>query len=172
MGTTKLLPAKGPGLTAAQLTVQLSSAGYTTSKRTVERDLIEPVTPLSTAMQRQEHALRLVLAARQKRGVTGHYAKRSTHPATPEKSLRPLIPAYMLSTLEPRFNLAHGKLEAMAAENESARWIEKVASVQPEITSFHQNSITQFWSKCNKHCCMSGNSAATTTQPIETNTAN
>lgn len=51
-----------------------------------------------------------------------------------EGSIRPLIPAFMLKTLEPRFNLARQKLEAMSEENPSARWLDKVASVQPELT--------------------------------------
>ena len=130
----KLLPAKGPGLTAAQLTVQLSSAGYTTSKRTVERDLIE----LSRLFPLQCNDKSMPFGWYWQPGKSAELPGITLSEALTlqllEKSLRPLIPAYMLSTLEPRFNLAHGKLEAMAAENESARWIEKVASVQPEIT--------------------------------------
>lgn len=123
----KLLPAKGPGLTAAQLTVQLSSAGYTTSKRTVERDLIE----LSRLFPLQCNDKSMPFGWYWQPGKSAELPGITLSEALTlqllEKSLRPLIPAYMLSTLEPRFNLAHGKLEAMAAENESARWIEKVA---------------------------------------------
>ncbi|WP_201206271.1 WYL domain-containing protein [Pseudomonas sp. S37] len=37
----KLLPGRHPGMSSTQLQVALSSVGHTTSKRTVERDLVE-----------------------------------------------------------------------------------------------------------------------------------
>jgi hypothetical protein len=51
-----------------------------------------------------------------------------------ESSLRPLIPNFMLKTLEPRFNLARQKRQALSEGTPSARWLGKVASVQPELT--------------------------------------
>ena len=37
----KLLPPKGPGITTLELQSRLSDAGHPTTKRTIERDLVE-----------------------------------------------------------------------------------------------------------------------------------
>ena len=51
-----------------------------------------------------------------------------------ESSLRPLIPSHMLKMLEPRFQQARLKLQALSEEVPAAQWIDKVASVHPELS--------------------------------------
>lgn len=123
-----------PGLTSTDLKNRLIEAGHEVSKRTVERDLIRlscifpvlcndkgtpfgwywmPGSTVDLPSISLSEALTLSLA---------------------EGSIRPLIPGFMLQSLEPRFNLARQKLNALSGENASARWLEKVASVHPEFS--------------------------------------
>ena len=130
----KLLPAKAPGTTAAELQKLLSDAGYCTSKRTVERDLVE----LSRLFPLQCNDKGTPFGWHWTPGKSAELPGISLGEALTlrlvEGSLRPLIPTFMLKTLEPRFNLARQKLDAMSEENPSARWLDKVASVQPELS--------------------------------------
>lgn len=129
----KLLPNRHPGLTSTQLQEALADTGHETSKRTVERDLIE----LSALFP---------LQCNDKGKPYGWYWQVGRNLALPgislgeamtlqlvEDSIRPLIPAQMFKSLEPRFNEARQKLKALADTNETAQWMDKVASVQPSL---------------------------------------
>ncbi|MDZ3990980.1 WYL domain-containing protein [Pseudomonas sp. Teo4] len=129
----KLLPNRHPGLTSTQLQKALADTGHETSKRTVERDLIE----LSALFP---------LQCNDKGMPYGWYWQVGRNLALPgislgeamtlqlvEDSIRPLIPAQMFKSLEPRFNEARQKLKALADTNGSAQWMDKVASVQPSL---------------------------------------
>lgn len=130
----KLLPPKGPGITTLELQSLLSDAGHPTTKRTIERDLVE----LSRLFPLQCNNKGMPYGWHWMPGKSAELPGISLSEALTlrlvEDSIRPLIPAFMLKTLEPRFNLARQKLEAMSEENPSARWLDKVASVQPELT--------------------------------------
>lgn len=130
----KLLPPKGPGITTLELQSQLCDAGHPTTKRTIERDLVE----LSRLFPLQCNSKGMPYGWHWMPGKSAELPGISLSEALTlrlvEDSIRPLIPAFMLRTLEPRFNLARQKLEAMSEENPSARWLDKVASVQPELS--------------------------------------
>jgi predicted DNA-binding transcriptional regulator YafY len=130
----KLLPPKGPGLTTVELQRQLHEAGHPTSKRTIERDLIElsRLFPLQCNNKGMPYGWHWMPGKSAE--LPGITLGEALTLRLVESSLRPLIPGFMLKTLEPRFNLARQKLEAMSEENPSARWLGKVASVQPELT--------------------------------------
>ena len=130
----KLLPPKGPGITTLELQSRLSDAGHPTTKRTIERDLVE----LSRLFPLQCNSKGMPYGWHWMPGKSAELPGISLSEALTlrlvEDSIRPLIPAFMLKTLESRFNLARQKLEAMSDENPSARWLDKVASVQPELS--------------------------------------
>jgi len=130
----KLLPPKGPGLTTVELQRQLHEAGHPTSKRTIERDLIElsRLFPLQCNNKGMPYGWHWMPGKSAE--LPGITLGEALTLRLVESSLRPLIPGFMLKTLEPRFNLARQKLEAMSEENPSARWLDKVASVQPELS--------------------------------------
>src|SRR5690606_40802948 len=51
-----------------------------------------------------------------------------------DDTLKTMLPLSLRRGLEPRFQQARRKLEALAEENATARWFEKVASVQPQMS--------------------------------------
>ncbi|MHB0765368.1 helix-turn-helix transcriptional regulator [Stutzerimonas sp. NM35] len=130
----KLLPPKGPGITTIELQTLLSDAGHVTTKRTIERDLVElsRLFPLQCNNKGMPYGWHWMPGKSAE--LPGITLGEALTLRLVEDSIRPLIPAFMLKALEPRFNLARQKLEAMSEENPSARWLEKVASVQPELT--------------------------------------
>lgn len=130
----KHLPTRPPGLSSAQIQKQLLDNGYSVSKRTVERDLNElsllfplqcidrsppwgwywsPGASLELPGIELSEALSLVLL---------------------ENTLHAMLPVGLRRGLEPRFKQARRKLESLAGENATARWMDKVASVQPQMS--------------------------------------
>lgn len=130
----KLLPPKGPGLTTTELQSLLHDAGHSTTKRTIERDLVElsRLFPLQCNDKGMPYGWHWMPGKSAE--LPGITLGEALTLSLAEGTIRPLIPAFMLKTLEPRFNLARQKLEAMSEENPSARWLDKVANVQPELT--------------------------------------
>lgn len=130
----KLLPSRGPGYTSAELKNRLHDAGHQASKRTVERDLVD----LSQLFPLQCNDKGMPYGWYWTPGSSAELPGISLSEALTlrlvEKSIRPLIPSAMLKSLEPRFNQARQKLKAISDENPSARWLDKVASVQPALT--------------------------------------
>lgn len=129
----KLLPSRPPGYTVQVLVEQLADAGYEISKRTVERDL-------------NELSLLFPLQCNNKGMPYGWYWTPGSPSDLPgvtlsealtlqlvETSLRPLLPAGILKSLQPRFAQARQKLDALTAQMPAARWIDKIASVAPEL---------------------------------------
>ena len=129
----KTLPNRGPGLTARALAERLADAGFPVSKRTVERDL-------------NELAGVFPLVCNDKGVPRGWYWQPGRDADLPgitladalslhlvEESLRPLLPVSLLNALEPRFQQAREKLQALAESNATAGWSEKVRQVAPTL---------------------------------------
>ena len=130
----KLLPPRSPGATASELHQRLAEAGYSTTKRTVERDLIELSRLFPLQCNDKSPPYGWHWQPGKGADLPGITLGEALTLQLLEDSLRPLMPRFMLKTLESRFSMAREKLSAMATENESARWLSKVASVQPTIT--------------------------------------
>ncbi|WP_312257532.1 helix-turn-helix transcriptional regulator [Stutzerimonas nitrititolerans] len=130
----KMLPVRAPGTTAADLQKSLEQAGHPTSKRTVERDLVE----LSRLFPLQCNSKGTPFGWYWTPGSAAELPGLSICDALTmrlvEGSIRPLVPANLLGVLEPKFAQAQRKLESLSAESASARWAEKVASVQPALS--------------------------------------
>ncbi len=94
------LPARAPGITALELVSLLKNAGFTVSKRTIERDLIE----LSNLFPLQCNDKSMPYGWYWTPGATAELPGLTLGEALTlrlvEDSLRPLLPAYLLKSLE------------------------------------------------------------------------
>ncbi|MFF7709490.1 WYL domain-containing protein [Pseudomonas sp. NPDC007930] len=173
----RLIPRYPRSLTAAELHEALAHGGFATSKRTVERDLVE----LS----------RLFMINCQEAQPRGWFWEQRATLEFPsvtlsealslrllEDSLRPIIPGQLLKVLEPRFQLAQRKLEALSEDSAPARWVEKVASVHPALSllppdineqclaAIQQALLDDLQVHCRYHSSSKGTTQALTLHPL------
>ena len=125
----KLLPTTGSGATARSLQTRLAEAGFPTTKRTVERDLEELATVF--AIRKNDKSVPFGFSwtpptSNQAASIT---VLEALTLELVNETLIPLIPAFMLNALQPRFEQAHTKLSALAQVSPAAKWLDKVASV-------------------------------------------
>jgi predicted DNA-binding transcriptional regulator YafY len=129
----KRLPSRAPGITARELVDQLNRAGFTVTKRAVERDLVELASVFG-------------IECRNKGTPFGWYWMRGQGAELPaltvadavstrlvEELLTPLLPPAILEPLHSRFEHARHKLSDLALENKAAAWPQKVRYVQPSL---------------------------------------
>ncbi len=128
----KLLPTRGAGKTAKEIADALAEAGFAVSKRQVERDLLDlqevfglecndssipygwrwGSSPVDLPELSVAEALSLKIV---------------------ESTLKPLVPRSVQKALLPKFSQAASKLQALADNNKTAGWINKVEAVSPSI---------------------------------------
>jgi len=128
----KHLPKRESGITVTELLARLDSSGFNISRRTVERDLIDLslVFPLQCSEGTPQAWFWTPGVNVELQGITLSEALSLTLVAD---TIRPLLPASMLSVLEPRFVHARQKLKGLEDDNPAARWLGKVASVRPDL---------------------------------------
>lgn len=127
------LPKRSPGMTVTELLTRLAVAGYSISRRSVERDLRD----LSLVFPLQCNDGGTPFGWYWQPGVSvelqGISLTEAVSLALVEDAVRPLLPGSMLSVLEPRFEHARQKLKGLGEGNPAARWPDKVASVRPDF---------------------------------------
>lgn len=129
----KLLPNKGAGKTASEITLGLKHAGFSVSKRQVERDLqaLSSIFPLHCNDAGMPYGWRWADHASVE--LPGLAVSDALSLKLVESSLKDLLPQAVLASLLPRFDEAERKLAALADSNPNARWRDKVRLVSPGL---------------------------------------
>jgi len=129
----KLLPSRPPGKSAKELTDGLQGGHFPVTKRTVERDLVdlELIFPITYSERGAPRGWYWVEGARV--DLPGMSVAEALSLSMIEQHLKPLMPASILRTLDPRFQLAASKLATLAGTNTASRWMGKVATVAPTL---------------------------------------
>lgn len=125
----QLLPTSGSGATARALQERLEEAGFPTTKRTVERDLEDLATVFAIRKNDKSVPYGFSWAPPSSFQATAVTVLDALTLTLAQEMLRPLIPAFMLGALKPRFEQANSKLSALTRQSPASRWPEKVASV-------------------------------------------
>ena len=128
----KLLPSRGVGKTATELARELNAEGFAVSKRQVERDLWE----LYEAFHLECNGANAPYGWKWPQGASLDLPAMSVAEALSlrlvQDAVQPLLPASLLSALQPRFALAQQKLDGLdAAHHQVGAWLQKVRSVLP-----------------------------------------
>lgn len=128
----KLLPTRGAGKTAKEISEALAEAGFAVSKRQVERDLLDlqEVFGLECNDASIPYGWRWGSAPVELPGVT---LAEALSLQIVEETLKPLLPGSVLRTVQPRFAQAKAKLAALAEQNPAASWVDKVMAVPPSL---------------------------------------
>jgi predicted DNA-binding transcriptional regulator YafY len=129
----KRLPMHGSGISMSDLTKSLNEGGFPVSKRQVERDLkaLSASFPLVCNVKGTPHGWRWAEGA--SLDLPGMTLAEALSLRVVEDTLRPLLPASVLRTVEPRFRQAAKKLAALAEGNRNADWADKVRTVSPTL---------------------------------------
>lgn len=129
----KLLPSRGAGKTASELTSALNDAGFDITKRQVERDLNELLQTF--ALDKNDtsipHGWKWVTGASV--DLPGMTIMEALSLRLVEDTVKPLLPVSMLEGLETRFRQAEKQLIALGKENRKAKWASKVRTVTPTM---------------------------------------
>lgn len=129
----KQLPGRAPGITARELTEQLSGAGFAVTKRTVERDLNDLSLQFGIVCNdaSMPYGWHWLPGQQQTFGSVDLVDALSLSLA--EDVLRQMLPPSMLEALQPKFDQARNKL-ATLSENPMARLGKKVRYVPPSFS--------------------------------------
>ena len=128
----KLLPTRGVGKSSKEIADALAEAGFSVSKRQVERDLLDlqEVFGLECNDASIPYGWRWGSSPIELPGVT---LAEALSLQIVEETLKPLLPTSVLRTVQPRFLQAKAKLAALAEQNPTAQWADKVKSVPPSL---------------------------------------
>jgi len=129
----KLLPSRGTGRTASELTKELNNAGYNITKRQVERDLNELMEAFALDKNDSSipHGWKWVLGASV--DLPGMTLTEALSLRLVEETLKPLLPVSLWEGLDARFRQAEKQLAALSKENRKAKWASKVRTVTPTM---------------------------------------
>jgi predicted DNA-binding transcriptional regulator YafY len=128
----KLLPGRGAGKTSKELAEALNDAGFRVSKRQVERDLGDLMEsfPIDCNNASSPYGWRWVPGA--SADIPGLTLADALSLHLIEETLRPLLPASVLQSVEPRLRQAAKKL-ASDDRRPLARWGDKVRCIPPAL---------------------------------------
>lgn len=129
----QLLPTRGPGKTAKELTDALNSDGYNISKRQVERDLIELYDAFGLDLNNASVPYGWRLPPHVPIDLPSITLAEALSLQLVEGTLKALMPPAMMRSLESRFLQAKRKLETLESANQASQWLHKVAVVSPSL---------------------------------------
>lgn len=128
----KKIPARPPGITSSELTAWLKDQGFGVSKRTVERDLND----LSSLFGIVSNTASIPYGWYWLPGKQYEFGSIEITDAVSlklaEDLLRKMMPSTLLQALEPKFEQAKRKLEALETQS-YAKWTKKVGFVPSTI---------------------------------------
>lgn len=129
----KLLPGRGAGKTARELADAISAAGFTVSKRQVERDLSElsHAFPIDCNDRSMPYGWRWMPGA--SIDIPGLTLAEALSLHVIEEMVKPLLPASILDVVESRFRQAERKLASLSKGPHYARWPEKIRTILPML---------------------------------------
>lgn len=129
----RLLPTRGAGITASELTNLLASQGFDIDIRTVQRDLNKLSGPFPFVCNDKSVPQGWHWMPGANLDIPGLSVPEALTLKMVEDYLTPLLPASLLDVLRPHLDQATRTLEAMEAENPAARWTEKIRVVHPTM---------------------------------------
>lgn len=129
----KLLPTRGAGKTATELTRALKDIGFQVTKRSVERDLNDllDVFRLDRNDKSPPYGWRWPYDAPV--ALPGITLAEALSLRLVQDTLTPLLSFSVIKALEPRFKQAENKLATLSKTNPTANWADKVRTVPPTL---------------------------------------
>ncbi len=129
----RCLPRHGNGMSAVQLQQFLHDRGFAVSKRQVLRDLelLSGIFPLLCNDKGQPYGWRWGDGAAC--DIPGITTAEALSLVLAEEAIQPFLPPALSRVMQPQFDLAKKKLQALGPEHPLSRWQDKIASVPPAM---------------------------------------
>lgn len=129
----KCLPRHGNGMSAVQLQQALHDRGFEVSKRQVLRDLevLSGIFPLLCNDKGQPYGWRWGDGAAC--DIPGITTAEALSLVLAEEAIQPFLPPALARIMQPQFDLAKNKLQALGPGHPLSRWQDKIASVPPTM---------------------------------------
>lgn len=134
-----MLPTRGSGRSAKDLTISLGNAGYIVSKRQIERDLLDLQEVFGLQCNDVSMPYGWLWPNNGSTDLPGITLAEALSLKVIEETLNPLLPLSVKRVLGPRFAQAKSKLSALKVGNKTAKWADKVITVQPTLTLIPPN---------------------------------
>lgn len=129
----KLLPSKSAGKSASDLLKELNQAGYTISKRQVERDLLDLQEFFGLECDDDQMPYKWRWSFDRPSDLPAITLAEALSLVVVEETLKPLLPLSVQKTLYPKFLQAHSQLAMMGKKSPTARWAKKVKTVPASL---------------------------------------
>lgn len=129
----RLLPSRGTGRTARELTDSLNTNGFKVSKRQVERDLLSLSVIFLLECNEKSPPYGWRWAPDVQLDIPGLTLAEALSLKLARDMVSPMLPPSSLRALAPRFAQADAKLAALESDNATARWATKVRAVPPTL---------------------------------------
>lgn len=129
----KLLPTRGSGRSAKELTIALGESGYVVSKRQIERDLLDLQEVFGLQCNDASMPYGWLWPNNGSADLPGLTLAEALSLKVIEETLEPLLPSSVKRALGSKFAQAQSKLTALKGGNKTARWIDKVKTVHPNL---------------------------------------
>ena len=125
----KILPARSEGKSAAEIKNELSEAGYSISKRQVERDLLDLQEFFGLECNDDRMPYKWRWSFEKPLDFPAITLAEALSLVVVEETLKPLLPISIQKALQPKFLQAHSQLVTMGKKSPTARWAKKVKTV-------------------------------------------
>lgn len=129
----KILPARSEGKSATEIKEELNQAGYSISKRQVERDLLDLQEFFGLECNDDRMPYKWRWSFERPLDFPAITLAEALSLVVVEETLRPLLPISIQKVLQPKFLQAHTQLAAMAKKSPTARWVKKVKTVPTSL---------------------------------------
>jgi hypothetical protein len=141
----RLLPTRGSGRSAKDLTISLGDAGYIVSKRQIERDLLDLQEVFGLQCNDVSMPYGWLWPNSRSTDLPGITLAEALSLKVIEETLNPLLPLSVKRVLGPKFAQAKSKLSALKVGNKTAKWADKVITVQPTLTLIPPMLMKMYW---------------------------
>ena len=121
----KILPARSEGKSAAEIKNELSEAGYSISKRQVERDLLDLQEFFGLECNDDRMPYKWRWSFEKPLDFPAITLAEALSLVVVEETLKPLLPTSVQKALQPKFLQAHSQLVTMGKKSPTARWAKR-----------------------------------------------
>lgn len=127
----KAIPVGKPGRNTSQLAEVLEAAGYKTTARSLQRDLIRLKETFSLVCDDGSRPFQWYWTGGDPSGVAALTTPEALALVLVEQHLKQALPAHLMTSFDALFERARARLKQLGPNNRQPRWLSKVRAISP-----------------------------------------